>query len=208
MSRRAVGTYTVLPSCPILQSLMLFASIVNVFLKTLSKRQSPTQRQTRHHARFRYILKQSSSFIQPQMKTSAKYARGIFKKEKTICGLFVICAHASTTGNAWDTNGGQARSKGFHVFVPGLGNFISLYRVERELQKGQCSLQLFSTCITVHGNLTFRSYFLQWYHISNSNQLRATLGAAMPDSIVSCRLSPSQIKKMMMQKWGKKCCKF
>ena len=62
MSRRAVGTYTVLPSCPILQSLMLFASIVNVFLKTLSKRQSPTQRQTRHHARFQYILKQSSSF--------------------------------------------------------------------------------------------------------------------------------------------------
>ena len=60
------------------------------------------------------------------MKTSAKSARGTFKKEKTICGLVVICAHAGTTGNAWDTNGGQARSRGYHVSVPRLTDFCSL----------------------------------------------------------------------------------
>ena len=41
------------------------------------------------------------------------------------------------------------------------------------------------------------------YHISNSDQLRATLGAAMPDSVLSCQMSPSQIKEMLMQKWEK-----
>ena len=61
------------------------------------------------------------------MKTSAKSARGTFKKEKTICGLVVICAHAGTTGNAWDTNEGQSRSRGYHVFVPRLTNFRFLF---------------------------------------------------------------------------------
>ena len=76
-------------------------------------------------------------------------------------------------------------------------------RVGRELQKGQCQCTVFTAAwyITVHGNLLFRSSFLPWYHITNSDQLCTTLGAAMPNSVLSCKMSPSQIKEMLVQKW-------
>ena len=47
----------------------------------------------------------------------------------------------------------------------------------------------------------YRSCFLPWYQVSNSDQLCSTLGSAIPNSVLSCKLSPFQIKDLLMKKW-------
>lgn len=69
--------------------------------------------------------------------------------------------------------------------------------------KGETTVEglviLFSCC---YDSINFcRSCFLPWYHINNSDQLCTNLGSAIPSSVLSCKLSTSQIKDLLMKKW-------